>query len=95
MNLKELNAIKQDECYLAITMPIKRAPYCKNTAFITTDDKRHHFLKFNPCFKAGVWYLDIINQQLGEKKMKEFVVTAVFTVFFTLVAVSLPSLSQF
>lgn len=27
--------------------------------------------------------------------MKEFVVTAVFTVFFTLVAVSLPSLSQF
>ncbi len=31
---------------------------------------------------------------LGRKKMKEFVVTAVFTVFFTLVAVSLPSLSQ-
>lgn len=30
----------------------------------------------------------------GDKNMKEFVVTAVFTVFFTLVAVSLPSLSQ-
>lgn len=95
MNLKELNIIKQERCSLTIPMPIKRAPYCKNTAFITTGDKRHHFFKFNPCFKAGVWYLDIINQRLGEKKMKEFVVTAVFTVFFTLVAVSLPSLSQF
>jgi len=42
-----------------------------------------------------LWYLDYINQQLRERKMKEFVVTAVFTVFFTLVAVSLPSLSQF
>lgn len=30
----------------------------------------------------------------GEKMMKEFVVTAVFTVFFTLIAVSLPSLAQ-
>ena len=30
----------------------------------------------------------------GDKIMKEFVVTAVFTVFFTLVAVSLPSLAQ-
>ncbi|ARW82275.1 hypothetical protein O23A_p1532 [Aeromonas salmonicida] len=30
----------------------------------------------------------------GRQNMKEFVVTAVFTVFFTLVAVSLPSLSQ-
>ncbi|MGN5151935.1 hypothetical protein ACTG23_19220 [Aeromonas enteropelogenes] len=95
MNLKELNIIKQVKCSPTITMPIKRASDCKNTAFITTDDKRHHFLKFNPCFKADVWYLDIINQRLGEKKMKEFVVTAVFTVFFTLVAVSLPSLSQF
>jgi hypothetical protein len=30
----------------------------------------------------------------GDKIMKEFVVTAVFTVFFTLVAVSMPSLAQ-
>lgn len=36
-----------------------------------------------------------INQRPGERKMKEFVVTAIFTVFFTLIAVSLPSLSQF
>lgn len=53
------------------------------------------FYQLTPCFTPLLWYLDYINQQLRERKMKEFVVTAVFTVFFTLVAVSLPSLSQF
>ncbi|MVG14184.1 hypothetical protein EF849_06665 [Aeromonas jandaei] len=58
------------------------------------EEHKAHFYQLNPCFKLLLWYLDLINQQPGEKKMKEFVVTAVFTVFFTLVAVSLPSLSQ-
>lgn len=32
------------------------------------EEHKAHFYQLNPCFKLLLWYLDLINQQPGEKK---------------------------